>query len=433
MYKNHSAEIERVRPDSPAHLAGIMTGDTLVSINGHPVNDMIDFLFYGNDGELDVVVKRKDKRLSFRLSLNEGQDAGIEVKPFKIRVCRNKCLFCFVNQLPKGLRRTLYVKDEDYRMSFLYGNYITLTNLTAREKKRIVEQRLSPLYLSVHSSNREVRNTLLGVPKAPDVLKEVAFFRDHKIKMHCQIVLCPGYNDGKDLEQTIRNLYRFYPYVSSIAVVPVGLTSHRKSGPRLKPVEKADAVGAIRIIDTFQRRFRKKHGDPIVYGADELYIKGELNFPPLQEYGELPQIENGVGLSPLFLHQAKRAKIPQAAGKQRFVTFTGISFYPYLSKFIERLRKGGSNIETIAVENSFFGRSVTVTGLLTGRDVMKSLSEHVRKDDILLIPDVVMREGDEVFLDDVSRQDVEDLLGIKAVIIASTPKGLVDAIAAHAG
>ncbi|HXX56532.1 MAG TPA: DUF512 domain-containing protein [Thermodesulfovibrionales bacterium] len=428
MHKEQGIEIIAVSPGSAAHAAGMAPGDVIVSVNGHRANDIIDFLFYRNEYPLHIVVSRKGARLSYDLRPKEGQDIGIEPKHFKVKTCTNKCLFCFVSQLPKGLRKSLSVKDEDYRMSFLYGNYITLTNLTPAERKRIVEQRLSPLYFSIHSTDREVRNALLGNPKAPDVLKEILFFKEHKIRMHCQIVLCPGFNDGRDLQQTIRDLYKFYPYVSSIAVVPVGLTAHRKSGSKIRPVEKEDAVKAIEILDSFQKRFRKKHGDTIVYAADELYIKAGTGFPPLHEYGELPQIENGVGMVPRFLHQAKRIKMPSGTVKKRFVTFTGTSFYPYLSKFVDKLKKSNIEIDLIGVENSFFGPSVTVTGLLTGRDVVRSLSEAVRKDDILLIPDVVMKEGDKVFLDDVSNRDVEDVLGIETLIIDSSPKGLIEAV-----
>ncbi len=430
MHKCHCAEIEKVIPDSPAHVAGIMAGDTIISINGHRIHDVIDFIFHSSEEEMTVVTQRKDKKATFTVSPGEGQKSGIELMPFKIRTCTNRCIFCFVSQLPKGLRKTLYVKDEDYRMSFLYGNYITLTNLTAQDRKRIARQRLSPLYLSVHSTSKAVRNTMLGNPKASDVLKDIGFFKEQKIRMHCQIVLCPGFNDGKELDRTIRDLYKFYPYVSSIAVVPVGLTSHRKTAPKLKAVEKEDAVKALELIDSFQKRFLKKHGESIVYGADELYIKAEEEFKPLREYGDLPQIENGIGMVPLFLHQAKKVKIPQAKGRKRLVTFTGTSFYPYLSRFIDRFKKAGIDIEASAVENTFFGRSVTVTGLLTGRDIMKSLSEVVKKDDTLLVPDVVMKEGDQVFLDNVALHDLEDILEIKAVLIESTPKGLVDAVTA---
>ena len=430
MHNNPGVEIARVLPESLAHAAGMAQGDIILSVNGHEVCDSIDFMFFRTEEELHIVAKRKEKRLSFTLMLKEGEDAGIEIKQFKIKTCTNKCIFCFVHQLPKGLRRTLYVKDEDYRMSFLYGNYVTLTNLTPHDEDRIIQQRLSPLYLSVHSTNTEIRNALLGNPKAPDILKEIAFFKEHKIRMHCQIVLCPGYNDGKGLEKTIRDLYKFYPYVSSIALVPVGITSHRKSGPKLKPVEKDDALRALSVVDSFQKRFKKKHGDCIVYAADEVYIKAEAEFPPLHEYGELPQIENGVGMIPQFMYQAKRLRTPQSVSGKRFVTFTGVSFYPYLTKFIEKLKKSGIDIEIVPVENTFFGKSITVTGLLTGRDVIKTLHESIKKDDILLIPDVVMKEGEEVFLDGIAKKDVEDLLAVSVVVVDSTPKGLVNAIAA---
>jgi len=430
MHNNPGAEIAHVLPESVAHAAGIAPGDIILSVNGHKVCDLIDFMFSRSEEELHIIAKRKDKRLSFTLMHREGQDIGIELKPFKIKTCANKCIFCFVHQLPKGLRKTLYVKDEDYRMSFLYGNYITLTNLTPQDKKRIIQQRLSPLYISVHSTNHAMRTTLLGNPKAPDILKEIAFFKEHKIRMHCQVVLCPGYNDGKDIEKTIRDLYKFYPYVSSIALVPVGITSHRRSGPKLKPVEKDDALRALLLADSFQKRFRKRHGDSIVYSADELYIKAEAEFPSLNEYGDLPQIENGVGMIPQFMHQAKRVKIPHLGTNKRFVTFTGISFYPYLTRFIEKLKKSGADIQAVPVENTFFGKSITVTGLLTGRDVIKTLHDFIKKDDILLIPDVVMKEGEEVFLDDIAKKDLEDLLAVTAVVVESTPKGLVDAVTA---
>lgn len=430
MHKNHGAEIEAVLPESPAHTAGIAAGDVITSINGRAVGDMIDVMFYRAE-DMNLSVRRKDKPLQLKLNVREGQNTGLTLKPFRVRTCTNRCVFCFVGQLPKGLRKTLYVKDEDYRMSFLYGNYITLTNLSSHDKRRIVQQRLSPLYLSVHSTDRTIRNTILGNTKAQDVLREIEFFKKNKIRMHCQIVLCPGINDSKELQKTIRDLYKFYPYVSSIAVVPVGLTAHRRSVPKLNPVERDDALRAVEIINAFQRRFRKKHGDSIVYAADELYIKAALEFPSLREYGDLPQVENGVGMTPLFMHHAKKAKIPQVKTGRRFLTFTGVSFHPYLSRFLEKLRKSGTTIDALPVENTYFGKTVTVAGLLTGRDVIRSLSEAARKDDIVLVPDVVMKHGDNVFLDDISIRDLEELLGVSAAVIESTPKGLVDAIAAY--
>jgi putative radical SAM enzyme (TIGR03279 family) len=424
------AEIISVAPEGAAHAAGVTAGDRVISINGQEISDAIDLMFYCSERELEMVIEREKKRLTVRLSIPEGRGVGIELRPFKIRTCTNKCIFCFVSQLPKGMRKSLYIKDEDYRMSFLYGNYITLTNLTERDKKRIVEQRLSPLYISVHSTNSKVRNAMLGNPKAPDIMKELHFFKNQKIRMHCQIVLCPGYNDGRELDQTIRDLYKFHPYVSSIAVVPVGLTDHRKEGTKVRPVEMDDSLRAIETVVFFQKRSRKRHGDPIVYASDELYIIGEVPFPPLIEYGDLPQLENGVGMVSLFQHQARKVKIPHGVKGKRFVTFTGASFYPFLRRFIDRFVKGGVSVEVRGIENTLFGKGVTVTGLLTGRDVMRSLSEVVKKEDVILIPDVVMREGHDVFLDDVSRRDIEDLLGARTMIIESTPKGLAEAIAA---
>lgn len=444
MHIKHGVIVDSVKADSPAAVAGLQTGDTIISINGKKVGDLIDYLFYADDEKLDMIVSRKGKRISLLIERQDNIDSGIELRHFKVRTCKNRCIFCFVSQLPRGLRRSLYIKDEDYRMSFLYGNYITLTNITPAEKRRIVEQRLSPLYISVHSTKRELRNKLLGNPKATDVLKDIKFFKDHRIKMHCQIVLCPDYNDGEELQRTINDLYRFYPYVSSIAVVPVGLTAYRKNVGILRPVEKEDAIKAICLIEQFQRRFKKKHGDNIVYGADELYIKAGKDFPPLREYGDLPQIENGVGMVAHFLSQArsiiskKKLNLNKDIQNHQFITFTGISFYPYLKRFTDKLKeKTDLDITVFPVENHFFGTSVTVTGLLTGRDIIKTIltimdeKEKNKGTAILLIPDIVLKSGETIFLDDISIKDIEEALGIRTVVIEATPEGLMKGLEAR--
>lgn len=434
MKSNPGVEIESITTSGLAEQAGLLLGDRIVSVNGHKIKDAIDLMFFSNENDLHFTISRKGTKhlVTASRDRNESIGLGIELKPFRTRSCRNNCIFCFVSQLPKGLRKSLYVKDDDYRMSFLYGNYITMTNLSRQDKERIVAQRLSPLYISVHSTNAVVRNRMLGVQAGADIIKEIKYLADNKIRMHTQIVLCPGFNDGKGLEQTLSDLYRFYPYVQSIAVVPVGLTAHRKK--QLKPVEKEDALWALDIIRKFQNRFRRKHGETIVYAADELFIKAEEEFPPLDEYGELPQIENGVGMVPLFLREAKKIKflqLPQRSksAERRFITFTGTSFYPYLSRFISRLRKADINIEAVPVENSCFGTSVTVAGLLTGRDVIRSLSGVPEKGDIVLVPDVTLRSEGDLFLDDISLHDLEEVLGARAMSIASTTQGIVDAVA----
>ncbi|MGO9016343.1 MAG: DUF512 domain-containing protein [Dissulfurispiraceae bacterium] len=435
MKSSPGVEIELIAGGSIAERAGLLPKDKLIRVNGKRIKDAIDLLFYSNEPELQLTVGRGDVKLGINAcrSRDETVGLGIGLKPFHTRSCKNNCIFCFVSQLPKGLRKSLYLKDDDYRMSFLYGNYITLTNLTPEDKQRIIAQHLSPLYISVHSTNSAIRNKLLGVHAAENILKEIKFLADNKIRMHTQIVLCPGYNDGKGLEKTIADLYRFYPYVQSIAVVPVGLTAHRKK--QLKPVDMEDALRALDTIRKFQHRFRRKHGESIAYGADELYIKAAAEFPPLDDYGELPQIENGVGMVQLFMHQAKKVKLPQSLQKskdagRRFLTFTGVSFYPYLARYVGRLRKTGIDIEAVPVENTFFGTSVTVTGLLTGRDVIKVLSGLVDKFDTILVPDVVLRSEGDLFLDDISLHVLEEMLGVPVVAVASTPQGIMDAIAA---
>ncbi len=419
----NGVKIVEVEAESAAHEAGLRKGDTLLSIGGHPIRDSLDYMFCRDDEVLETVIVRRGKKHEVLIELDEWEDPGIILDDFAIRSCGNKCIFCFVSQLPKGLRRPLYLKDEDYRMSFLYGNYITLTNLSQSDRKRIVEQRLSPLYISVHSTDPGLRRLMLGNQKAPDVLKELKFFASYRIHMHTQIVLCPGYNDGEDLKRTIKDLCALYPYVESVAVVPVGLTAQHKQG--LRPVEKKDAADALAIVETFQRRYRKKYGDPVVYSADELFIKAGRGFPKLTDYGELPQIENGVGMVPLFMNLARRIRPEEPTGPQkRYLTITGKSFYPYLKRFVDKLNRKGYDVTAVGVENNFFGSSVTVTGLLTGRDVLRALSGKTREYDILLLPEVALREGNDMFLDDVCPADIARALKIKTEIIEATPEGL---------
>ena len=429
MRTHNKLEIESVEAGSPAAKAGLQKGDVLLSVNASPLRDVIDFMFNKASDELEIEFMRHETKGRVLISTEHDTDLGITVKPFKVKICRNNCIFCFVKQLPKGLRKSLYIKDEDYRLSFLYGNYMTLSNITPEDKKRILDQRLSPLYISVHTTNRSLRNKMLGNPEAQDITKDLKFFANNKIRMHIQIVMCPGFNDGKELQNTIRDIYKFYPYVSSVAVVPVGLTRHRKQ--QLQPVTKDDALSAIAIVESFQRRFKKKHGEPVVYCADEMYIKAGKAFPSLKDYGSLYQIENGVGMVPLFLSQARKVRFPaMPPSEKNILTFTGSSFFPYLTKFITRITEHlkGIGITVIPVENEFFGQSVTVAGLLTGRDIIKSVQDNKDSHDILIVPEVVLKEGDNVCLDDVSLKDIEDATGLKAVVTDGTPQGFIDTV-----
>ncbi len=409
-----------------AHDAGLKKDDIILSVNGNQVKDSIDYMYYSKDGTLDLKIQRGERSHLVKIKKKQKTDPGLELKPFMPKSCRNKCLFCFIDQMPKGLRKSLYLKDDDYRMSFLYGNYITLTNLPPADKKRIFEQRLSPVYVSVHTTNNDLRRKILGNPKAPDILAEIQDFVNNKIRLHTQIVIIPGVNDGEELSKTIRELYKFYPYVASIAVVPVGLTKHRKT--HVKPVEKAEAEKIIEIIRQSSKRFKKRHGDPVVYPADEFYIKAGMPFPPIGEYGDLPQIENGVGLVPSFLNSMKKLKIPKKMEPRKVIAITGTGFAPYLEEAAQKFSAiDGLSLEILKIENKFFGQTVTVAGLLTGKDILKTLIGKV-KGDCLLIPNVMLKDGDGIFLDNLTLKDLEENLQIGVKAIEPTPEGLLKGI-----
>jgi putative radical SAM enzyme (TIGR03279 family) len=421
-----NATITHISEGTIAEQIGLEKGDVVLSINNHPVNDVIDYMFYSRENVLNLKIKRNNKEHSFKVKKKGNAPIGFEIKQFRTKTCRNKCMFCFVKQLPKGMRKTLYLKDDDYRMSFLFGNYITLSNLSKKDKLRILEQRLSPLYISVHTTNNAKRRKMLGNPKAPDILNEINEFTSHKIRIHAQIVVCPGLNDGDDLASTIKDLNKFYPYVESIAIVPVGLTKFSKSN--IRPVKKEDAARIIDLMKSVRRRLKKRHGDPIVYIADEFYLKADLPFPSLKDYGDLPQIENGVGLMPQFIKSAKQIKIPKKFDPVNIATFTGVSFFPYLEEFATKLRAAeGLNLDIFKVTNKFFGSTVTVAGLLTGKDILKAVMGKT-KADCLLVPNVALRNGSGLFLDNVSLKDLEENLGIKVYPIDPTPEGLLEGI-----
>ncbi|MBF0321050.1 MAG: DUF512 domain-containing protein [Nitrospirae bacterium] len=427
MSKINGNTIEAVLGGSLAHEAGIRAGDVLISVSGHTISDEIDLMFYTNEPEFSLLIKRRGSYIEKTINKADGKYLGLELKPFKIAICKNRCVFCFVNQLPKGLRKTLYIKDEDYRLSFLYGSYITLANLAETDKQRIVEQRLSPLYISVHSTNGDIRKRLLGNANSGDILKEIQFLVKNKIKLHAQIVLCPGFNDGPELERTITDLKKFYPYLASIAVVPVGLTAH--GNKKLRPVTKEDALSAISIIEAYQKKFLKKHGELLVHAADELFLKGEHPFPPLKDYGQLHQKENGVGMVPEFLHGAERFRKLKRVPKTPISVFTGTSFYPYLAQFAKKLnKKTGMDMRVLSVENQFFGTTVTVAGLLTGRDIIRTFMGQTRPDEVIFIPDVTLRDGHDMFLDDITVDFVGEALGVKIKIMEASFEGLIKAI-----
>lgn len=422
--------IDSVAPGSIAEELEIEAGDRLVAINGHQLRDIIDYNYHSVDEELVLeVLKPSGEEWEVEIERDGDEPLGLVFAAPEPARCGNKCVFCFVHQLPKGLRRPLYVKDEDYRLSFLYGNYVTLANISRDDIARIIEQRLSPLYISVHATNPVLREQLLGTTGILPILDAMRELADARITMHTQVVLCPDLNDGDELRRTVADLAALHPLVASLAVVPVGLTQHRRGLPALQPVTAEYAQAFLREWQPEAERLERELGEPFLFLADEFYIKAGIPFPPLEAYGDLPQIENGVGMIPLFLDEA--ARVVRKARKMKPVTVTvvtGESPYQYLADFLSKLAaKTGATLQPVAVRNRLFGESVTVTGLVAGRDIIEELRGS-ELGDVVLIPDVMLKEGEGVFLDDLSVDELGDALGAKVIVVEASPSGIYETL-----
>jgi len=420
--------IENISDDGMASELGIQPGDRLISINGHRLRDIIDY-HYWNDGDLFTIEVEKPDGSLWECEVESDLPLGVVFQSPKPSNCRNKCVFCFVHQLPRGLRKPLYVKDEDYRLSFLYGNYVTLANISKADLLRIKKQRLSPLYISVHATDPALREELLGkhgIPPVMDVMKSLA---SSGIAMHTQIVLCPGINDGDYLKQTIADLVALHPNVASIAVVPLGLTIHRKGLPLLKPVTADFAVSLIREWEPQMLTLEKKLGEPILFLADEFYLKAGLPFPPIESYGEFPQLENGVGMVQLFRKEASTVlKKSRKFGKGSATIITGYSAFPVIEEFLGQLSaKTGLSLKALPVENYLFGPSVTVAGLVAGRDVIDQL-KTMESGDLVIIPDVMLKEGEGIFLDDLTPEDIQNQAKVRVLVAETSPHGLYEVL-----
>ncbi len=427
--------IEKVVPGSIAEEMEIEPGDRLLSINGHPLADIIDYNYFGAEDELTLeIVKVGGEVWEVEIERDADEPLGlIFPAPVPLR-CGNKCIFCFVHQLPRGLRSPLYVKDEDYRLSFLYGNYVTLANIGAKELARISEQRLSPLYISVHATDPALREQLLGKKGIIPIMAIMEELAANRITMHTQVVLGPGINDGAALEKTVNDLAGLHPRVASLAIVPVGLTRHRRGLPSLAPVTKEYAASFIAEWAPRAASLANEFGEPFLFLADEFYIKAGVSFPPLETYGDLPQIENGVGMAPLFLHEA--ADVLEYAGRLKpfsATVVTGLSPYRFLAAFLRKLgRKTGVTLTPVAVRNRLFGARVTVTGLVSGRDIIAQLKGK-ELGTVVLIPDVMLKEGEGLFLDDLTVAELEEALGVRVFVVEATPRGIYEAISELAG
>lgn len=414
---------------------GIELGDKIVTIDAHEINDPIDFSFYSSpkeaEQEINIVVRKTDgSLLDIDAFVEAGDDFGLSFPPIEAMHCGNKCIFCFVLQLPKGLRRTLYVKDEDYRLSFLMGNYVTLAQIEDKAVARIKEQKLSPLYISVHSTNPATRETLLGKKPKREILALMQELADAGIRMNSQIVVCPGINDEVDLKQSIKDLYDLSPSVMSLAVVPVGLTSYRNWDSELRPITKEEARETILLVEAMQEDFLAEGGSRFVFIADEYYLKAVMDIPAYDVYEDFPQLENGVGMVADFRSEAKHVlqDLEPFASSFDCSLVTGLSPLAEITSFTEDIsKKTGITINTFPVKNNLFGETVTVTGLISGRDIVSQLSGK-RLGEVLFIPDILLRDGAGSLIDDYTLDMIEEKLGVPVVTFGNAPGAFLDVL-----
>ncbi len=415
----------------------VHVGDELVSINGHEVEDVLDYRYWGYEPRVSLVLRAagNGREYTVKVKKSEGEDLGLDFEEYLMDRpwgCSNRCKFCFIDQLPKGLRRTLYFKDDDARLSFLTGSYITLTNLSEREMERICALKISPINVSVHATDGALRAELMGNPKAADIMGPLKSLADAGIVMDCQIVCCPGWNDRGQLSRTMRDLAGLYPGVNSVSIVPVGLTKHREGLPELTPFDRESAAETIDRVEAYAAECLSKLGSRVFWCSDELYLKAGREVPEDEYYEEYSQLENGVGLMRLLETEfmaALRLAEPDEGMGGRFTIATGVAAAPLLEKLLQTAHKKCGKIDgqVCAIVNDFFGHTIDVAGLVTGGDLIaqlrgKDLGERV------LIPHTMLRHGEGVFLDDVTLEEASSALGVPVTPIGGSGGELLDAM-----
>lgn len=431
-----SAIITKIDPHSPAEKAGLRVGETLIAIGGHPIHDVMDYKFYAYDPRLTLEVQTPEGvRRTVKLRKQEGQDLGLEFETYLMdaqKGCANHCVFCFIDQLPRGMRRSLYFKDDDARLSFLLGNYITMTNLSDEDADRIIRMRISPLNISIHTTDPDLRTRMLGNPNGGPSLRHLYAFARAGVRIHAQIVACPGWNDGAQLEKTLADLSALYPSVESVAVVPVGLTRHREGLTPLTPVGEAEARSMIAIIDARRAENLRVHGRALISASDELYLKAHLPMPGPDYYEGYLQLDNGVGLMSLLEEELRAALSCEAPGLPAPAPFTvacGLAAAPFMERMMSLIREKcpGLDCRVIGIRNEFFGETVDVSGLITGGDLLRQLKGRLHGTRLLL-PIVMLRDKQNVFLDDVTPDDLERELGCALRPVDIDGGALLDAV-----
>lgn len=429
-----AVRISGIIKGSPAYGRGIKSGDILLSLNRKPVNDFLDYQFYAKEKDILVEFQSGDKIKFTRIRKSEEEDLGLEFDSFLMdeqHHCKNKCIFCFIDQLPDGMRKSLYFKDDDSRLSFLFGNYITLTNLTERDVERIIEMHISPVNISVHTMNKELRVKMMKNKRAGDCLDIIGRLAASGIEINTQLVLCPGINDGDELRYSLTELGKLYPGVKSIAAVPVGVTKYREGLFEMPEYNRETAGEVIDIITAFGDSFKQHHGTRLAYAADEFYLKAGRKIPDGDYYENYSQIENGVGMWTSTREEFLSAlsESDYRGTERRLSLATGVAAAPLMRELAEALMQKYPQItvDVYPVVNDFFGHSITVAGLITGGDLINQLRDK-ELHDRLLIPSVMLRSEGDVFLDDVSLSEAEEELGVSIIPVSCDGQELLNII-----
>ncbi|EPR14117.1 DUF512 domain-containing protein [Ruminiclostridium papyrosolvens] len=434
---HNKIKICMVQSGSIAEEAGVEAGDFLLSINKQNIKDIFDYRYYQASEELLLEIEKPDGEIwEIEVEKDEIEDLGLEFEDSLIdgaKSCTNKCIFCFIDQLPKGMRETVYFKDDDSRLSFLTGNYVTLTNIKNEELERIIHYRMSPINVSVHTTNPDLRKFMLGNRFAGDVMDKIRMLTDNGIEVNCQIVLCRDINDKNELDKTIGDLCQLYPSINSVSIVPVGISRHRENLFELKPFDMESSANVINQVHKWQNKLLQEKGSRVIYLSDEFYINAGIVIPKYKEYEGFPQIENGVGMVALLRQEVKEAlknKKKHIMPAHRKVSMvTGRLVYKNILQLVDEIKNvyNGLEVNVYDIENDFFGPYVTVTGLLTGQDIVKQLKGHDLGQE-LLISRNMLRAGEHVFLDDYTVERIEDELDIPIRIVDSSGSDFVNAL-----
>ncbi len=429
-----SVIIGDVEKGSCAYKAKIKPGDTLVSLNGNLIMDVLDYRFYQNNEKVTIeIINSKGKTKKIKIKKGEYDELGLIFDTYLMdqkHSCKNKCIFCFIDQLPKGLRKSLYFKDDDSRLSFLFGNYITLTNITEHEIERIIKMHISPINISVHTTNPELRVKMMTNKNAGNALQVIKRFNEAGIKMNSQLVLCPGFNDGAELERTLNDLLKL-ENMECVAAVPVGLTKYREGLAKLEPFNKVTAGNVLDIIDKYAAIALEKYGNRRIYGSDEFYLLAGREIPPASFYGDFLQLESGVGLWALLKSEAESAlsETDTKTAVRKISIATGVSAYPLIREIADGCEKKciGLKCNVYPIKNNFFGDKITVSGLITATDIYDQL-KNADLGETLLIPSSMLRAEGDMFLDSITLEELSDKLNIKIQPVNNDGYLLVDTI-----